>query len=401
MSYQAFICYKRNTAEDFATHLKKGLEEVGIRTFLDITDIPKKFKGTQEWATSRDNAINESKYFIFIITQSFDSSTEIKKELTIARSSKDKQFIYFKHADLSSCLTIELIDGQVVDLGKQQYVSFNSKCDLLRNAITVIKEHKMPISISSDEDFFKKQLDAFDLMENHVSDYSKGLTKIKSRGYWQIIIRPITFQRGHISDLSNGLKIIEECKVSLRGWDYPHMSYNEPAYCGIDYLESVVDWSIYKELWRFYDSGQFVHFRGFKEDWFEESHSGSDKNFCSPKIAFDAIGAIHAMTEIYQFATRLANKQIFDKSAYISIRLYGLANRTLTSFDIRRTIDSVYRCKIDYFPIEKEIPLDTLIEKGDEIAIEQVIEIFKRFDWHSPQIDTLKKIQRNFLERRF
>jgi len=311
MVYQAFICYKRNTAEDFATHLKKGLEEAGIHTFLDITDIPEKFKGTQEWTTSRDNAINESKYFIFIITQSFDISTEIKKELTIARSSKDKQFIYFKHADLSSRLTIEL-DGQAVDLGKQQHVSFNSKHELLRNAITVIKEHKMPISISRDEDFFKKQLDAFDLMENQVSDCAKCLAKIKSRGYWQIIIRPITFQKGHISDLSNGLKIIEKCKMSLRGWDYPHMSYEEPAYCGIDYLESIVDWSIHKELWRFYDSGQFVHFRGFKEDWLEESHFDSSQYACSSRTAFDGIDAIYTMTEIYQFANRLANEQIFD-----------------------------------------------------------------------------------------
>jgi len=73
----------------------------------------------------------------------------------------------------------------------------------------------------------------------------------------------------------------------------------------------------------------------------------------------------------------------------------------VTSSDQRRTLDHCYRCKIDYFLIEKEIPLSTLIEKGDEIAIEQVIEIFKRFGWHSPPIDTLKEIQRNFLERRF
>lgn len=40
LTYEIFICYKRITAADFATHLKTGLEELGYRTFLDATDIP-------------------------------------------------------------------------------------------------------------------------------------------------------------------------------------------------------------------------------------------------------------------------------------------------------------------------------------------------------------------------
>lgn len=61
MTFDAFICYKRDTAEDFATHLKKGLEGNGIHAFLDITDIPKKFRGIAEWTDARDAAVVESK----------------------------------------------------------------------------------------------------------------------------------------------------------------------------------------------------------------------------------------------------------------------------------------------------------------------------------------------------
>jgi hypothetical protein len=400
MTYQAFICYKRNTAEDFATHLKKGLEEAGIPAFLDITDIPEKFAGTQEWATTRDNAINESKYFIFIITQSFDISTEIKKELTMARRSNDKQFIYFRHADLSSYLTIDL-DGQVLDLGKQQQVIFNTKHELLRNAITVIKEGKIPDAISSDKELFEKQLEDFDLMEKQSSDCTEGLAKIKSRGYWQIIIRPTKFQKERINDLSNGLKIIDECKLSFRSGGYPLMNIKEQAYFGIDYIESIVDLSVHKELWRFYDSGQFIHFIGFKEDWYDENEFRSNQPVCPPKTIFDAIDAIYYMTEIYRFASSLANKQVFDSSIQISIKLNELTNRALISSDFKRSLYPDYRCRINYFPIEKEISLNELVEKCDEIAIEQVIEIFKRFGLHDPPVKGIKEIQQNFLEGRF
>jgi len=158
LTFDAFVCYKRNSGEDFAEHLKVGLEELGIHTFLDTKDIPAKFKGTDEWTTARDNALNESKNFLLIITAGFELSPEIKKELSLARKSVDKKFIYFRYCDLRPYLKI-ILDSEELDLGKQQQVVFETKHDLLRKAVTVLIDHELPNVTSNDKELFDKQLD--------------------------------------------------------------------------------------------------------------------------------------------------------------------------------------------------------------------------------------------------
>ncbi len=158
MSFDAFICYKRNSGEDFAEHLKAGLEEIGIRTFLDIKDIPEKFRGTEEWAAARDKALIESKTFLLIITAGFDLSVEIKNELSLARKHTNKEFVYFRYKDLLPYLKI-ILDDNELDLGKQQQITFDTKHDLLRKAITVLKEHRMPTIVYNDKELFDKQLE--------------------------------------------------------------------------------------------------------------------------------------------------------------------------------------------------------------------------------------------------
>lgn len=97
--FDAFICYKRLSAKDFAEALKKALEEFRINTFLDTKDIPTKFKGTEEWRNTIDKAIVESKVFLLIITASFNASPEIKRELSLARKC-NKDFVFFRHESL-------------------------------------------------------------------------------------------------------------------------------------------------------------------------------------------------------------------------------------------------------------------------------------------------------------
>lgn len=137
--FDAFICYKRNSGEDFAEHLKKGLEELGVHAFLDIRDIPEKFRGTQEWIDTRDRAVTESKTFLLIITPGFDKSPEIRKELSLARKYEDKEFLYFRHKDLTPNLRI-MLDDEELDMAKQQQVPFDTKHELLRKAHSILIE---------------------------------------------------------------------------------------------------------------------------------------------------------------------------------------------------------------------------------------------------------------------
>jgi len=135
--FDVFICYKKSSGKDFAEHLKSGLEELGLHSFIDSKDIPQMVDGKEEWAKIRDRAIEESKTFIFIITPGVDKSSEVIKELSTARKIGNKEFIYFRHRNLGRKIVIDLEDEKV-DFGKQQQVSFETKEELLRLAHNIL-----------------------------------------------------------------------------------------------------------------------------------------------------------------------------------------------------------------------------------------------------------------------
>lgn len=141
--WDVFICYKRISGEDLAEAVKKILEECHVHAFLDTKDIPAKFKGTVQWFDARDNAVLKCKFFVLILTAGFDSSAEIKKELTLARSIPDKLFTYFRHKDLSPSLKIAL-ENEVLDISKQQQYSFGTLNDLVRTAHKILVTDAQP-----------------------------------------------------------------------------------------------------------------------------------------------------------------------------------------------------------------------------------------------------------------
>lgn len=241
-------------------------------------------------------------------------------------------------------------------------------------------------------------------MNTENSEPVKIVEKIKSRGYWQVVIRPLQYEKEKISDLSQCLQLVKDSKVKLRGWDYPHISNREPPYNGIDYVEGTVDWDIHKEFWRMFQSGQFVHLFGCWEDWFDEEvpFIGYSKfHHLKPRTVLGVIMTLYTVTEIYEFAARLAQKNLFENSVFLSINLKGMKNRKLTCFDVGRRFFVDYVSHIEDIGREKEVPIETLLGKGHEIALDETIEIFKRFNWASPSRDILKEDQTKFLEGKF
>jgi len=138
MDFKVFICYKRRTAKDFAVHLKAGLEDDGIHAFLDILDIPKEVSGTEGWADAINEAIEDCRIFLLILTHGFDKSNEIKRELALARKFGDKTFIYLRHEHLNPNIMLTL-GNEKLSLGKMEQIPFGTKEDLLRQACKVLQ----------------------------------------------------------------------------------------------------------------------------------------------------------------------------------------------------------------------------------------------------------------------
>lgn len=65
--------------------------------------------------------------------------------------------------------------------------------------------------------------------------------KVRSRGYWRVVIRPAAFVEGRVANILDLPKILATCAVRLRGWDYPHINERSEQ-VGADWVSQGVDW---------------------------------------------------------------------------------------------------------------------------------------------------------------
>ena len=156
---------------------------------------------------------------------------------------------------------------------------------------------------------------------------TETMSDIKSRGFWRVMLRPALFQADRIPSLSDCKKLVADCKVSLRGWDYPHY---DTVISGRDYIWSDTNWGSKKEVWRFYQSGQFANYFACPEDWWKEDPitSWEAKQYVSG-YGLEVLMALFRLTEIYEFAARLTQKGAFGDELTLSVRLQGMLGRRL------------------------------------------------------------------------
>ncbi|MCL4429796.1 MAG: toll/interleukin-1 receptor domain-containing protein [Chloroflexi bacterium] len=141
--FDVFLCYKKSSGKDYADHLKAGLEELGLHAFEDCRDIPQTVDTEEGWAWSRDKALEESKYFVLIMTPGFNLSREVVKEIGMARKQGNKTFVYFRHRSMGRNIVVNLGD-ETLDIGKLEQVSFETKEELLRLAHSILLNAKTP-----------------------------------------------------------------------------------------------------------------------------------------------------------------------------------------------------------------------------------------------------------------
>ena len=141
--FEVFLCYKKSSGKDFADHLKAGLEELGLHTFEDCKDIPQTVDTQEGWASFRDKALEQSKYFVLIMTPGFNLSSEVIKEIGLARKQANKTFVFFRLRSMKRNITVDL-GNEIFDIGQLEQVSFESKEELLRLAHNILFNAKTP-----------------------------------------------------------------------------------------------------------------------------------------------------------------------------------------------------------------------------------------------------------------
>ena len=220
---------------------------------------------------------------------------------------------------------------------------------------------------------------------------SELINKIRSKGYWRVVVRPNLFVEKRVADITALKPILQKSSVRLRGWDFPHVNGRGKAYVDLDSIAQEYEWDHYHELWRLFQSGQFIYYGGFVMDWMERKTMPSSRGI--PKRVLSVRDAVFRFTEIFEFATRMALTEAGHEQMHIEIKAGGLKGRSLW-VDPAKYIDFSFEqmAEIDEVPYEIDVPSPELMAESKDLALVAAKELFKRFDWDA-SLRTLRDMQ--------
>ncbi len=219
------------------------------------------------------------------------------------------------------------------------------------------------------------------------------LEKIRKHGYWEVNIRPLKHVENRFTSLDDCANKIIVSKVTLRGWDYPHISRRNGIINYSGYVENLTDWAQYKELWRMYTSGQFIHLFACREDWLRDQYSV----FSSQGGGLEFLMTLFSFTEIYEFAARFS-KNDFPEGLEIRIVLNKMQNRRIVTLDVGRFLSDDYICREESIQLKRTVNVDELASQRAKYAVEDIIRVFEIFNWRNVPERVLRAEQEKFLQ---
>ena len=227
------------------------------------------------------------------------------------------------------------------------------------------------------------------------------LKKIKSRGHWRVLMRPQKYIVERVATLAECETLIEKNQVQHRGWYFPHTDRSKTRN-GLNYIELPTDMRGKHEVWRFYQSGQFVFWGALDEDWLEEDpfhDSSTPPKFNSGEI-LSVLSTLYRLSEIYEFASRLAQSGLFDDRLFLSITLFGTKDREMRFWVPDRSMGINCLCDEPSLPREKTFQTVDFIPKARELALKHFLWIAERFQCGVPE-HVFRRDQEKFFEGRY
>ena len=223
------------------------------------------------------------------------------------------------------------------------------------------------------------------------------LERIKNFGYWRVNIRPLSPIPEKLS-LKRCHEVVDAARVSIRGWDFPHMSPREDEHGGSlrvgEYFEHWCDWDVYIEFWRMYRSGQFLSYKAVKEDVRgEDGRPPAERHLRT-------VSAIYSVTEFVEFAHRLFANDLYPEGASINLSLRGNAGRQLLAGDGRVPFFDAKRSDAPSIEIERSMKPSVLKSEHRDVSIDMLLELFDHFGWN-PDPAQIQADQEQFYRRDF
>lgn len=222
------------------------------------------------------------------------------------------------------------------------------------------------------------------------------LEKIKSRGYWEIVIRPCAFAKHRVPNAIDLREIASTRKVQIRGWDFPHYGPEE-AKLAEDHIECEVDFLHHVEAWRIYQSGLFVYMGGMRADWDDQNRtiSGKPRWVQQPGNVLYVADTVWLLTEALEFASRLALSDIGAEQMHVSAIAHSLGGRRLHLELSDRHLSDIYRVPDDVSMLKQSgvFSRNQLLAEKASLAVDWSRYFFRQFGWRDASPEILAEVQ--------
>ncbi len=223
------------------------------------------------------------------------------------------------------------------------------------------------------------------------------LERIRAVGHWRVNIRPHPPLPERLT-LQRCLEEVERARVSIRGWDYPHVSRRQDDHGGAErvgeYFENWCDWQSQVEFWRMYRSAQFLSYNALNEDLDGSYHNPPPGSF------LDIRDAIYSVTEFCEFARRLHANGVHENGSELKISLSNTEGRQLWVGPGRIPFFDPMRTNASTILIERLVWPEDWTAGAIDIALSILLELFDHFGWN-PAASQIKGDQEKFMRREF
>jgi hypothetical protein len=204
------------------------------------------------------------------------------------------------------------------------------------------------------------------------------IDSIRAIGHWRVNIRPLqplaeklSFQRCYDE--------VDRARISIRGWDYPHISRHQDDNGGWaridDYVESWCSWHTQLEFWRMYKGGQFLSYNALHDDV-------APQGTLAAGALLSIRDAIYSITEFVEFTQRLFANGLYRNGAHIRISLNNTAGRQLWVGPGRMPFLDPRQTGSRDIHLERDLGPNELAAGAIEVSLAIILEFFDYFGWN-------------------
>lgn len=239
-------------------------------------------------------------------------------------------------------------------------------------------------------------------MAQQTTTVNPVLSQILERGYWRSVIRPLRFEQERIGDIRRLYPLVAERAVRFKSWDYPFSGSADTLRVANDWVEQSLVWNHHRDYWRFYQSGQFVHYRALAEDWGVIADRWATQTGGPPGALVPVYDTLYRFTEIFEFAARLAISEEYNAGSHlhVAVLVKNLNNRELyndASVVGRRLLLSSKPAQAESYEHSLDLPVSELIAAPRSLALREAERLFRLFHWQ-PGLDLLQHMQEEFAQ---